>query len=832
MKENFFAVIQKKIRFRLRHFFYYHFSFSPFGFIVFVLTLLLLFRALFVRNVYEIIFSSAVLCLMFVMFVQGKWKSSKYKNFKAAWKPPSPYIAELCNDNGEREINSEASIITGLDVSVSLFFRLHFFVRGEFYLLGSVNSLYVSAETSLSRGGKAAELQLDFPMSGNFACEYFCRIHDIFGFYSFPCGVPQEKIIRVRSAPFFGKKNYLTAMSREEDTHSKTSMSEDRYYMREYAPGDRLRDINWKSSEKLDVLVTRISPDNQEKISRIEIFFRNYGSEDIASLEALWLLDRAKARLSHFLNSIHDEHPAYIFHIHSAQCSWEINNSDELESFLGTSDIFWDELKKNGPGSDGFTHNPASFRLEVFNGSNVNTLNSDIINIKGRRASAVMFDESGWMSSELFVQCEQFVNQSSDFRLGGNIDVSLEPKSFPRQLIYTSSASDTESGFYSKFRQFTQRMLIGDDRYFACNFTVDMALHPTFNGGPYAPLIEQDKVDQSMASDKERAERELYNKFTSGSYEGQILTRREIMQHTERRKPLLTNDTGLRKFVCAWDSARINDNSAIIWAEFILDEQKGWTAHIQNVVTMVDVNSKQKIQMRIPEQVERFKSLLLEYNGTNHGKMDYENIMAIMCDSGSGGQMVGGIADYIVEDWISKDGKTHRGIIDSQHKANQAARYSFPNAIDIMKLIDPRGNRNEIFDSLEKMVKLGVVTFPIDFDGKDYFINIDDNGNEVRYDLNEEEQLALVQCDMLKTEITTMCKYVNGGSIRYEYPPDKRNKVRDDRAFACGLITYYLQRLRSGHAFEKKIEPIDMRQYTSLATKPALLNRHNTYKRR
>ncbi len=504
----------------------------------------------------------------------------------------------------------------------------------------------------------------------------------------------------------------------------------------------------------------------------------------------------------------------------------------ELESFLGTSDIFWDELKKNGPGSDGFTHNPASFRLEVFNGSNVNTLNSDIINIKGRRASAVMFDESGWLSNEMFIQCEQFVNQSSDFRLGGNVDVSLEPKSFPRQLIYTSSASDTESGFYSKFKQFTQRMLMGDDRYFACNFTVDMALHPTFNGKPYAPLIEQDKVDQSMASDKERAERELYNKFTSGSYEGQILTRREIMQHTERRKPLLTNDTGLRKFVCAWDSARINDNSAIVWAEFILDEEKGWTAHIHNVVTMVDINSKQKIQMRIPEQVERFKSLLLEYNGTNHGKMDYENIMAIMCDSGSGGQMVGGIADYIVEDWLSKDGKTHRGIIDSQHKANQAARYSFPNAIDIMKLIDPRGNRNEIFDSLEKMVKLGVVTFPIDFDGKDYFINIDDNGNEVRYDLNDEEQLALVQCDMLKTEITTMCKYVNGGSIRYEYPPDKRNKVRDDRAFACGLITYYLQRLRSGHAFEKKIEPIDMRQYTSLATKPALLNRYNTHRRR
>jgi hypothetical protein len=104
--------------------------------------------------------------------------------------------------------------------------------------------------------------------------------------------------------------------------------------MREYTPGDRFRDINWKSSEKIDTLITRISPDNQEKVSRIEVYFRNYGPSGEASLGALWLLDRAKARLSRFLRSLKDEQSAYIFHVHAAQGSWEIEDQDDVDAFL------------------------------------------------------------------------------------------------------------------------------------------------------------------------------------------------------------------------------------------------------------------------------------------------------------------------------------------------------------------------------------------------------------------------------------------------------------------------------------------------------------------
>lgn len=475
----------------------------------------------------------------------------------------------------------------------------------------------------------------------------------------------------------------------------------------------------------------------------------------------------------------------------------------EIESFTGSTDVFFNELVRSGATSDGFIHNPASFTTKLFNGSEINTLNSDITNIKGKRANLVCFDEAGWFSDELFVQAENFVNQDENFKLGGNIDITLEPKGFPRQLMYASSASDTSSEFYKKFKYFSERMIMGDQKYFVCNFNIDLVMKATFNGEPYPPLISKDKVDKAMGDNRDKALRELYNRFSADSHEGQILTRRDIMQHTTRKPPLLRNDTGNRQFIGAWDSARLNDNSVIGWAEIYQDPERGWCMDLSNVVSLVDVSTKKKTPMIIPDQVKAFQSMLLDYNGNDKQKLDYENINSFVCDSGAGGQMVGGISDYMLADWVGKDGKTHKGLIDKYHKANETSKNRFTNAVDIMKLVDPRAHRNEIFDAAEKMVKLGVVKFPADYDGKNYIISIDDEGVEHRYDLSDDEQQALVQIDLMKNEIITMCKYTNAGSVKYDFPPDKRNTQHDDRAFVFGLLCWRLAQLRKGDLISK-----------------------------
>ena len=492
----------------------------------------------------------------------------------------------------------------------------------------------------------------------------------------------------------------------------------------------------------------------------------------------------------------------------------------EIESFTGLTDVFMSEIRAEFAG-DGFSHNPASFNVNLFNGSQIFTLNSDIVNIKGKRGN-VYFDEAAWFSDELFAQAEQFANQDENFKLGGGINVALEPKNFYRQLIYASSASDRESGFYKKGKLFTTRMLMGDTKYWAGNFDIDAVLSATVDGEKIpVPLISKDKVDKAIADDREKAMREVYNKFSADAHEGQILTRRDLMQHTKQYLPALSNPQGQHIYIMSWDSARLNDNSVIEIAELIDDPEIGWRMKMVNVVSLVDVKAKNKTPMIFPEQAKVFKKLLLAYNGTEHGRLDYECIDSIMADAGAAGQIIGGVSDYLLEDWYDAKGKKHKGLIDRAHKANKTSKQSYPDAVDKMILVDPKQNRNLIFKAIEDMVKLGVVEFPIDYDvSRDYVVFIDDEGNEQRHELTVEEQISLTQMELLKTECVTMCKYVSNGNESYNYPPDKRNKMHDDRVFAFGLLCWRLAQMRRGQIV-KKTETVS---YETLPTMVSAVN--------
>jgi hypothetical protein len=305
---------------------------------VFLLAALVIFiRSALARNAYEIMLSLSALLFMLVLGIIGVWKSHKLAAVNPGWKLPFPMTAN----------SGEKSYVSGLEEYIPLFFRLHFVVHGRFFPSGASENLKperggcpVFAQVSVPRGNNSAYLRLDFPISGIFHGEGFCRLRDVFGFYSFSCETPQRRIAKVRSAPCFGKNIHINAQSGAEDRRSKTTSDEERYYMREYTPGDRFRDINWKSSEKIDALITRISPDNQEKVSRIEVYLRNYGTSVRPPLESLWMLDRAKARLSWFLRSLLDTDnktsslSSFIFSVYAAGGSWEIEDSESLDAFL------------------------------------------------------------------------------------------------------------------------------------------------------------------------------------------------------------------------------------------------------------------------------------------------------------------------------------------------------------------------------------------------------------------------------------------------------------------------------------------------------------------
>jgi len=313
------------------------------GWLVLIFTMLILFRSLYNRNAYEIVLSCAMFLFLLILGIAGVWKSKKLKSMEPGWKPPFPLTAKTGEDTP----------VTGLCANIPLFFRLHFIVRGNFLPSGSnaglKNGCPVFIETSVPRGDDRTNLPVDFPMSGIFHGDGFCQLRDIFGFYSFYCGAPQHRTVNVRCSPCIGKNTPVNAQTGAEDQRNKPSSDVERYYQREYTPGDRLRDINWKSSDKIDTLITRISTDNQEKVSRIEVHFRNYASVSTVlkinkanvkveagnfTLESLWLLDRAKARLSYFLRSLMEQNPSFIFDVRSPSGNWEIEDMDDLDAFF------------------------------------------------------------------------------------------------------------------------------------------------------------------------------------------------------------------------------------------------------------------------------------------------------------------------------------------------------------------------------------------------------------------------------------------------------------------------------------------------------------------
>ena len=107
---------------------------------------------------------------------------------------------------------------------------------------------------------------------------------------------------------------------------------------------------------------------------------------------------------------------------------------------------------------------------------------------------------------------------------------------------------------------------------------------------------------------------------------------------------------------------------------------------------------------------------------------------------------------------------------------------------------------------------------------EDNFVLVDTNDivvPEEKYNLSMEEKLSLAQFELLKTEVVTMCKYESQGNVTYNYPPDKRNIMHDDRVFSLGLMCYYLAQLRHGAVYQKKKQETTL-NVSALCRRPSI----------
>jgi hypothetical protein len=159
-------------------------------------------------------------------------------------------------------------------------------------------------------------------------------VKDLFGLTRSRFGADHTRSMVVQPASFPDiKPTPLRAIQGEEETSRHTQSDEERYFMREYAPGDRFRDINWKSSSRLQELVTRISPVTQEKTQIVQVEFRHYTGGGRDSLDTVVHMDFLKSWLLTFLRRQKRDNPKYSFRVLTGRGIFELDSEEDIERF-------------------------------------------------------------------------------------------------------------------------------------------------------------------------------------------------------------------------------------------------------------------------------------------------------------------------------------------------------------------------------------------------------------------------------------------------------------------------------------------------------------------
>lgn len=460
-----------------------------------------------------------------------------------------------------------------------------------------------------------------------------------------------------------------------------------------------------------------------------------------------------------------------------------------IPSFSSATDLFAAEVMKSPNNDTGFVHNPAGHTFRLYNNSELTTLSTNINAIRGKRGS-VFYDECSWQTAEQMAATEHFADLDASFTLGTESVKYIRPKTMPLQLLYASSAGDVEYPFYEKYRLFAKKMIMGDPNYFVCDLDAYAVKdHSSVNGIPIRSHLTQEAIDKAIEDDPDAAERELFNRFRKGGGENAVVSMDTLIRNSQLRKPLLLNETGKMKFIFCYDPARNFDGSILSIWRLVDDKQYGYMLYLENTISMVDTANAKKTPLPMPEQLEIIRETMLAYNGERAA--EWENI-EFYIDAGAGGGGVSAVADQLMDDWVDKQGVKHRGIIDPDHKQYETARKKYTGAMPIVHLVEPRAFRNVIFDALGKMTKLNLMKFT-DYDGHDSITIESDNGELNEVTLSFDEKLALTQNNLLKNEVSYMCRYdTQNGGVTFDLARDKRNTMHDDRCFTAGLAAFAL----------------------------------------
>ena len=241
--------------------------------------------------------------------------------------------------------SAEEQTLSTRSEQAKLFFRIHF---GVWWRLRLGHRAALVGYGEVAGGGGVLPISFFLPAAGAVSMRGAIAVRDIFGLCRAQLRRAERRDLTVLPALLGEQAAPPVDISVGLDTTQRAKTAdEEKYFMREYMAGDRMKDINWKATSRLNEMITRISPVTQERTQLLHLVLRPYvsasdgrrpnqtGSPVPGSREnrdTVFHLDFAKSWLLTFLRVIKLHHPEYTFAVDTGQEVFDVKEMAHIDS--------------------------------------------------------------------------------------------------------------------------------------------------------------------------------------------------------------------------------------------------------------------------------------------------------------------------------------------------------------------------------------------------------------------------------------------------------------------------------------------------------------------
>ncbi len=258
---------------------YYPFTIA--GTLVFAIGVVFVARGSVLGDPYRASLGFLAVALPMLLAAIGRAQAGRFSEVEANWRASGDTHATMTEPDRCGHV-----AIVARGIRPWFFYRLLVRLSGLMQV-GSHTSFHFHEELATANG-ELVRVPLPFPLPGKARLTCRLEIRDVFGMTRAAFGPSTaDEVVTPAAMPRAPQLTRIVTETGGEESTRVRSPEEERYYMREYIPGDRLRDINWKASSRIRELFARVSPDTQEQSRILTIYLRNFAEPQEISVEAL-----------------------------------------------------------------------------------------------------------------------------------------------------------------------------------------------------------------------------------------------------------------------------------------------------------------------------------------------------------------------------------------------------------------------------------------------------------------------------------------------------------------------------------------------------------------